>query len=105
MPTQFFYKHIMHSFIFHCILKTWRDHTKYYCTQHQDDEQSPHTNEQEEWMQLCQLNQQFADTQQASNTSPRTDWTEFARSLSPHTLLEAATWIRTDEVHIHYTKP
>ena len=66
---------------------------QYYFRQHEHDQQLPPTNEQE-WMQLCQLNQRFADAQEASMLSPMTDWAEFTRSLPPHTLMEAATWIK-----------
>ena len=93
----------MDNITFHHILKIWRDH---YSRQHEHDQQLPPTNEQEEWMQLCQLNQRFADAQEASMLSPMTDWAEFTRSLSPHVLMEAATWIKTqrDYLHIHHTK-
>ena len=79
---------------------------QYYSRQHEHD-QPPPTNEQERWMQLCQLNQRFADAQEASMLSLMTDWAEFTRSLSPHTLIEAATWTkrhRETYIHIHHTK-
>lgn len=58
---------------------------EYYSRECEDEEQPPQATEQEEWMQLCQLNQRFADTQDTSTSSPVTDWAEFARSLAPHT--------------------
>jgi len=64
---------------------------EYYSRECEDEEQPPQTKEQEEWMQLCQLNKRLADTQDTSTSSPVTDWAEFARSLAPHTLMEAAT--------------
>ena len=85
---------------FHYILKTWRDHSN---TTPNMKMMNLHllTNKM---MQLCQLNQQFADTQGASTSSPITDWAKFTRSLSPHTLMEAATWIRTHrETYLHIT--
>ena len=49
----------------------------------------------------AQHESKIPDTQQPSNSSPMTDWTEFACSLSPHTFLETATWIRTHEQTSH----
>ena len=55
-----------------------------------DEIQDQSTQEQDEWMQLCQLNPTFSRSLQTDAT---VDWEAAARSLPPHLLRDAAKWI------------
>ena len=67
-------------------------------------EETEPTHQQDDWMQLCSLNNQYA--MQASLHSS-INWSEYAQSLSPHKIREASSWItstRKDTSHSIFTR-
>ena len=64
--------------------------------------QTMHQHQQDDWMQLCSLNSQYAAMQTTSH-SPAIDWSEYAQSLPQHVVRETPSWIassRKDTSHL-----
>ena len=67
------------------------DQAQQYVLQDPDDNEETETeHHQEDWMQLCSLNTQYATT---INSAHSYNWNEYAQSLPPQKVREAATWI------------
>ena len=82
------------------------DRAQHYLQQEEDMEceETEPTHQQDYWMQLCSLNNQYA--MQASLHSS-INWSEYAQSLPPHKIREASSWItstRKDTSHSIFTR-
>ena len=74
--------------------------------QDEDDTEPDHQHQQDDWMQLCSLNSQYA--MQTTSDLPAIDWSEYAQSLPQHVVREAPSWIassRKDTSHLVFILP
>ena len=79
------------------------DRAQQYLQQEQDEDDTEpdhQQHQQDDWMQLCSLNSQYA--MQTTSDSPAVDWSEYTQSLPQHVVREAPSWIassRKDTSH------
>ena len=63
----------------------------------EDENDSPqlHSTHQDDWMNLCRINQHFTDN--IDTNQPSVDWSTYARTLESHIIRESAIWIKSSK--------